>query len=106
MLNFITKNFLALSSFVVVLASAISLLFLIAYLGVFDWNLIWLIEYGDLTKFFLIGAALILSVMATISYWFQDIHTWLIAKAPNQKWFMILMFVLVVPFPSILLYLD
>src|SRR6267378_6986733 len=102
MLNLITKNFLVFSSLVLGVASTISMLFLTAYLGVFDWNLIWLIEYSDLTKLFLIGVGLIASILTSIIYWFQDVHTWLIARAPNQFWFFVVMSVLVLPLPLIM----
>jgi hypothetical protein len=106
MLDLITKNFLVFSSLVLGVASTISMLFLTAYLGVFDWNLVWLIEYSDLTKLFLIGVGLIASFLTSIIYWFQDVHTWLVARAPNQFWFFVIMCVLVIPFPLIMLYLD
>jgi hypothetical protein len=106
MLDLITKNFLVFSSLVLGVASTISMLFLTAYLGVFDWNLIWLIEYSDLTKLFLIGVGLLASILTSIIYWFQDVHTWLIARAPNQFWFFVVMSVLVLPVPLIMLYLD
>lgn len=56
-----------------------------AYLAVFDWNLIWLIEYGDLTKMCLIGAALISSSTMTIIYQAQDIYSWVVKKSSRWK---------------------
>jgi hypothetical protein len=67
MLEFLTKHFLVLSSLLVGVASAISMIFLTAYLAVFDWSLVWLIEYSDLAKLALIGIAVISSILGFIT---------------------------------------
>ena len=51
----ITKNFVALSAAVTIFSIALAMAFLLSYLSVFDWNLIWIIEYTDLLKFGAIG---------------------------------------------------
>jgi hypothetical protein len=56
-----------------------------AYLTVFDWNLIWLIEYGDLTKLLLIGVALIASVATTLIYQAQDVYLWVVKQSAQWK---------------------
>jgi hypothetical protein len=66
-LDFLTKHFFVLSLALALVASAISMLFLAAYLSVFDWTMVWLVEYADLTKFFLLGTALILTVVVLAS---------------------------------------
>jgi hypothetical protein len=46
----VRNNFGILSALVVVFAVSASTVFLFAYLSVFDWRLIWFIEYSDLLK--------------------------------------------------------
>ena len=86
MLDFLTKHFLVLSALLIGGASAVCMLFLAAYLAVFDWNLIWLIEYADLAKLFLIGTALLSSVItATLNYAY-DFIAWLRLQMKEFKW--------------------
>jgi hypothetical protein len=85
MMDFATKNFLVLSSIVLAVSAALSMVVLGSYLAVFDWNLIWLIEYGDLTKLFLIGAALVSSVATMLIYQAQDMYSWIIKGAKSWK---------------------
>jgi hypothetical protein len=66
MLDFITKHFAALSAFAIGVASTTTMLFLSPYLSVFDWSLIWLVEYGDVGKFILIGVGLLGSILAVL----------------------------------------
>jgi hypothetical protein len=81
-----TKHFLVLSALLVGGASAICMLFLAAYLAVFDWSLIWLVEYADLAKLFLIGTALLSSVITTAISYSWDFLAWLRHKIPGLKW--------------------
>lgn len=71
-LDFLTKHFLVLSAFLLGISSALSMLFLVSYLAVFDWTLVWLIEYADLAKLFLLGAALILAMLVVGSTYIQN----------------------------------
>jgi hypothetical protein len=57
-LDFLTKYFAVLSAAAIAAGSSIVIIFIYGYLGVFDWNLIWIIEYQDITKFTLITIAL------------------------------------------------
>jgi uncharacterized protein (DUF3820 family) len=57
-MEWLTKNFVVVSAIVVLGAAAASVLFLISYLVVFDWTLIWFVEYSDLTKLFITFGAL------------------------------------------------
>jgi prepilin signal peptidase PulO-like enzyme (type II secretory pathway) len=88
-LDFLTKHFLVLSSVVIGVASAISMLFLAAYLAVFDWSLIWLIEYTDLAKLFLIGTALLSSVISMMLNYLYNLLMWLQHQVKNYKWIVI-----------------
>jgi small-conductance mechanosensitive channel len=75
-LDFLTKHFLVLSAFLLGISAALSMLFLSAYLAVFDWTLIWLIEYADLAKLFLLGAALMLAMLVASSSYIQNFMVW------------------------------
>jgi hypothetical protein len=89
MLDFFTKHVVVLSSMVLVVASAVSMLFLAAYLAVFDWSLIWLIEYTDLAKLFLIGTALLSSVISMMLNYLYSLLMWLQHQVKNYKWIVI-----------------
>jgi hypothetical protein len=60
-MEWLTKHFAVVSAVLVFVAGTASVSFLFAYLSVFDWRLIWLIEYSDLAKLFLLFGALISS---------------------------------------------
>ncbi|MCA6124576.1 hypothetical protein J6500_22160 [Bradyrhizobium sp. WSM 1704] len=86
MLEFLTKHFIVLSTLVIGGASAVAMLFLAAYLAVFDWNLIWLVEYTDIAKLFLIGTALLSSAIATALNYAWDLLAWLKHQMKVYKW--------------------
>ena len=65
-MEWIAKNFAVASAVAVLGAASASVVFLVGYLSVFDWTLIWLVEYSDLTKLFLIFGALLSLVSAFI----------------------------------------
>ena len=57
-MDFITKHFAVLSVALAVFGATTSIIFIAAYLRVFDWRLIWIIEYADVLKIGLIAVAL------------------------------------------------
>jgi hypothetical protein len=63
--EFATKHFAILSVGIGVLGAAMAVIFIAAYLRVFDWRLIWIIEYSDVLKIGLIVVAL----LSGFSYW-------------------------------------
>src|SRR5215470_1886968 len=58
-LEWLTKNFVLVSAVLVIGAATASAVALAAYLSVFDWTLIWLVDYSDLTKLFILFSAFI-----------------------------------------------
>jgi hypothetical protein len=58
-LQFMRENFVVLSGIAVVIGIGLSTMFLSAYLAVFDWHLIWFIQYADILTFGLIGVGII-----------------------------------------------
>jgi hypothetical protein len=49
-LEFVTKHFVVVSTFAVMTSSVCATVFLYSYLAVFDWRLVWIIEYSDIFK--------------------------------------------------------
>jgi len=88
MFDFLTKNFLVLSAMVLAAASTFTMLFLATYLSLFDWSLIWLVEYSDLTKFFLLASAL-LSFLAILSVQvIPQLDMWMNKNLRYRRWFL------------------
>ena len=106
MLDFLTKHFLVLSALLIGGASAVCMLFLAAYLTVFDWNLIWLIEYADVAKLFLIGAALLSSVITAALNYAWDFLAWLKHQMKGFKWGFIIGLILIVSAGGYSIYND
>lgn len=77
MFDFISKNFVVFSAALLLTGSTLTMLFLTVYLSVFDWTLVWLIEYSDLTKFFLLAAALISLSTLLVSQFIPHLDIWL-----------------------------
>jgi hypothetical protein len=77
MFDFVTKNFVVISAAVLLIGSTLTMLFLIVYLAVFDWGLIWLIEYSDLSKFFLLAAALVSISAVFFTQFLPHVDIWL-----------------------------
>jgi len=63
LLSFVTAHLAIFSLLGLVIGVLYSTLFLYGYLGAFDLNLIWIIEYPDILKFGLVASALISSVI-------------------------------------------
>jgi hypothetical protein len=85
-MEYLRTNYVVISSAIIALASGLSMLLLSSYLAAFDWNLIWLLEYSDLAKLFLIGIAFVSSSLVTMIWVGQDVHTWLVDKNQKAKW--------------------
>jgi len=65
LIDFLTKNFAVVSAAVLGVGCAAAMTFTFSYLAVFDWTLIWLVEYPDIAKFILIAIGFISSFMIT-----------------------------------------
>lgn len=59
LLDLATRNFALLSAGVILLGGFTASLFLAAYLRVFDWRLIWIIEPSDILKVGILSLALL-----------------------------------------------
>jgi NADH:ubiquinone oxidoreductase subunit 6 (subunit J) len=92
MLDYLTRYFVGLSAIVVVAAAAVSMLFLTAYLTVFDWNLVWLVEYSDLAKFGLMAVAIISPLLAMLGNQLDAFYKWVALKQKEYRklvWFLV-----------------
>ena len=57
-MGFVTKHFAVLSVAAVVFGTTTAIIFIAAYLRVFDWRIIWIIEYADVLKIGLVIVAI------------------------------------------------
>src|SRR5262249_55864780 len=79
LLSFITAHFAIFSLLGLLLFVLCSTLFLYGYLSVFDWQLIWIIEYTDILKFGLV----VLAVASGIFFFVLALITNLITNLPG-----------------------
>jgi hypothetical protein len=75
-LEFLTKHFAVVSAIAVLAAFILGMDFLYAYLGRFDWSLIWLVEYSDIFKVGLI----VVGFLAGGAFSFHSLITLLLAR--------------------------
>jgi hypothetical protein len=85
MIDFLTKNFGLVSAAIAVFSACMVMVFLFAYLAVFDWNLIWIVEYSDIIKFSLIGVALMSGFAFFVFTIFDHVHKWLILDIKQRR---------------------
>jgi hypothetical protein len=57
MLDFFSKNLAALTLMTFMASTSCVVIALVAYVSTFDWNIIWLIEYSDVSTVFREGRA-------------------------------------------------
>jgi hypothetical protein len=58
-LSFTKDNFVILSAAAILLGVTLSTMFLAAYLSVFDWHLLWFVQYSDIVTFGLLAVGII-----------------------------------------------
>jgi hypothetical protein len=58
-LTFLSEHFALISALVFVVATLAAAVFMYAYVSVFDWRLIWLVEYSDVLKVGLVGVGVV-----------------------------------------------
>jgi hypothetical protein len=106
MLDFLTKNFAVISAAITGLAACMAMAFLFAYLSVFDWNLIWIVEYTDIIKFCLIGAAILSSSAWFVFGVFDDVYKWIVVDVKNQRYLVLFAIVISTLGLAFNLYID
>jgi hypothetical protein len=82
--DFATKHFAVLSVAITVFGATMAIIFIAAYLRVFDWRIIWIIEYADVLKVGLI----VVAVFSGFSYyiWSSTRHAIDLATQRGRSW--------------------
>jgi hypothetical protein len=106
MIDFLSKNFALVSAAITVLSACMVMVFLFAYLSVFDWNLIWIVEYSDIIKFSLIGVAFMSGSAFFVFTIFANDHDWLIFDIKHSRTTIIAIFATQVLILAAYLYYD
>lgn len=106
MIDFLTKNFALVSAAITVLSACMVMVFLFAYLSVFDWNLIWIVEYSDIIKFSLIGVAFTSGSAFFVFTIFDHARKWLIFDIKQRRTAIIALFAAQVLMLAAYLYYD
>jgi hypothetical protein len=79
-IEFASKHFILVSALTIVGGVLCATIFLYGYLLIFDWRLIWIIEYTDVLKVGLVAVAIVSSsLLARLESW------WSISKAPPGR---------------------
>src|SRR5262245_41642586 len=81
--QFISQHFAAVSALVVVSAYFLAMVFLVAYLGFFDWRLVWIIEYPDVFKTGAIALAVMSSFVWFVYIVIDDVYLWTTEKTKS-----------------------
>ena len=79
----LSPHFAVVSALTIIIAVFCSTVFLYGYLSVFDWHLIWIIEYSDVLKFGLVVVAIISGFIVYINMITDDVLVWMNAE-PSQ----------------------
>src|SRR5262245_6096612 len=90
LLSFVSGHFGVFSLLGLVAAVLCSTLFLYGYLTVFDWQLIWIIEYPDILKFGLVGLAVISGILLTLQIIAQNITNAIRSKGKSRAIYLVL----------------
>jgi hypothetical protein len=106
MIDFLTKNLALVSAAITLFSACMVMVFLFAYLSVFDWNLIWIIEYSDIIKFSLIGIAFMSGSAFLLYLILSHVHDWLIFGTKRGRITIILLLAMYVLLLAFNLYND
>jgi hypothetical protein len=82
LLQFIRENFVLVSAMAVLVGVVLSTTFLAAYLSVFDWHLLWFVQYPDIIAFGLLALGIVSGSMTLIQSFVQTV---LAGKTPAQR---------------------
>jgi len=85
MFEFLQRNFALVSAglFGVSVTTIVVLVF--SYLSVFDWTLIWILEYSDVAKFLLLAIALLFGVLGIVTPLAQNVYLWLANNSKSHR---------------------
>ncbi|WP_157234708.1 hypothetical protein [Methylosinus sp. LW4] len=85
-IEFISKNGGLITAAVTVMSAILAMSFLFSFLSIFDWNLIWFVEYQDIVKFSLIAFALMSGSIYTFFQILNHIYNYTEEKFSQKRW--------------------
>lgn len=89
MFEILSKHLALLSAAAIVLASTIVMVFIYAYLSVFDQTLVWVLESSDIAKFSLLAVAFLSAFFIPFIYFIEYSYQWVIRKNATMKYIFI-----------------
>jgi hypothetical protein len=81
-LQFIKDNFVLVSAAALLIGVALSTTFLAAYLSVFDWHLLWFVQYTDIITFGLLALGIVSGSITLLQGFVQTVLT---GPTPAQR---------------------
>jgi hypothetical protein len=81
LLSALSGNFSMISALLTLFSGVLAMVFVFAYLSVFDPFLIMIIEYSDLIKFILLGIIIVYGIMAAFNNIIYTLNDWYIYTA-------------------------
>jgi hypothetical protein len=87
LLQAMKDNFVLMSGVVVILGVGLATIFLYSYLSVFDWHLIWFVQYADILTFGLIAVGLIGGSLIFLQSLAQSLlNVFSFSKESKRRW--------------------
>jgi hypothetical protein len=86
-MDYVTKHFAVLSVVLAVTGATLAIIFIDAYLRVFDWRIIWIIEYADILKIGLVAVAILSSFAWYV--WSSARDAIDLATEQGKSWFVV-----------------
>jgi hypothetical protein len=99
MLEILSKHLALLSGAAVLLASMIVMVFIYAYLSVFDKALVWMIEYTDIAKFGLLAVVLISAFFTHFIYVIENSYRLMVQKSALIQYIIIVILLSIISVP-------
>lgn len=98
LLQILRDNFVVISGLAVIFGVGLATIFLAAYLTVFDWHLLWFVQYTDILTFGLIAAGVISGSLLFLQGAVQAVLSWFKLDAWNKRIALIVVCLLIVGF--------
>lgn len=85
LLQILKDNFVLISGVAVIFGVGLATIFLAAYLSVFDWHLLWFVQYTDILTFGLIAAGIISGSLIFLQAAAQAVLSWFRLDAHSKR---------------------
>ncbi len=89
-LQLVKDNFVIISGAAVVTGVALAITFLTAYLLVFDWHLLWFVQYADILTFGLLALGVVAGVLGIFINFLNIWMTWTSVSAQSRRLFLMI----------------